>query len=87
MLEAGSGEPTVVFEAGLSDFSRAWHRIQAEIAESTYTLSYDRAGRGQSQFAASGRTLHECVDDLAAMLAAVEARPPPTYLWPIRSGA
>ncbi len=80
VLEAGSGQPTVVFESGLGDFSRAWHRIQAKIAESAHTISYDRAGRGQSHFAGEGRTLNECVDDLTAMLAAVEARSPYVFV-------
>lgn len=80
VLEAGSGQPTVVFESGLGDSSRAWHRIQAKVAESARTISYDRAGRGQSHFARAGRTLNECLDDLVAMLAAVEARPPYVFV-------
>lgn len=80
VLEAGSGRPTVIFESGLGDFSRTWHRIQAKIAESVRTLSYDRAGRGQSHFAGESRTLNDCLDDLVAMLAAVEARPPYVFV-------
>lgn len=75
-LEAGSGSPTIVFEAGLGDFSRTWHNIQVKIAESAQTISYDRAGRGQSQFVGEGRTLHECLDDLRSLLAALDAPPP-----------
>lgn len=80
VLEAGSGRPTVIFESGLGDFSGTWHRIQAKIAESAHTISYDRAGRGQSHFAGESRTLNDCLDDLVAMLAAVEARPPYVFV-------
>lgn len=76
VLEAGSGQPTGIFESGLGDSSRAWHRIQAKVAESARTISYDRAGRGQSHFASEGRTLNDCLDDLLTMLAAVKARSP-----------
>ena len=75
-LEAGSGEPAVIFEAGMGDFSRAWHTVQAEVAKVTRTISYDRAGRGQSQFAGSNRSLDNCLDDLLEMLAALEVKQP-----------
>lgn len=75
-LEAGSGSPTVVFEAGMGDFSRAWHPVQPRIAEHTRTISYDRAGRGQSNFAGVNRTLEDCLVDLRALLEALDAPPP-----------
>ena len=75
-LEAGSGHPTVVFEAGMGDFSRAWHTAQAEVAKVTRTISYDRAGRGQSQFAGNNRTCDNCLDDLSVMLAALDVEEP-----------
>ncbi len=75
-LEAGSGEPTVVFEAGMGDFSRTWHTVQAEVAKVTRTTSYDRAGRGQSQFAGHSRTCDDCLADLVAMLEALEVKQP-----------
>ena len=75
-LEAGSGQPTVIFEAGLGDFSSAWHFVQAEISKLARTLSYDRAGRGQSQFASAGRNLDDCVTDLAAIIEITHTQPP-----------
>ncbi len=75
-LEASSGHPTVIFEAGMGDFSRAWHTVQAEIAKVTRTISYDRAGRGQSQFAGKNRTCDDYLADLSAMLEALNVDKP-----------
>ena len=75
-LEAGSGHPTAIFEAGLGDFSRAWHTVQAKVAKVTRTISYDRAGRGQSQFAGNDRTCDDCLADLSAMLEALKVKQP-----------
>ena len=86
-LEAGSGEPTVVFEAGLGDFSRAWHAVQAEVAKVTRTISYDRAGRGQSEFAGSNRAVDEFLDDLLAMLDALEVKQPLIFVGHSFGGA
>ena len=76
VLEAGSGSPAVFFEAGLGDFSRAWHLVQPEIAKHTKTFSYDRAGRGQSTWAGSNRTCNEIVDDLELLFEKLEVKTP-----------
>jgi pimeloyl-ACP methyl ester carboxylesterase len=48
MHAAGTGSPTVVFEAGLGAMSAGWSWIQPEIGKFTRTVSYDRAGLGWS---------------------------------------
>jgi pimeloyl-ACP methyl ester carboxylesterase len=45
---AGSGGPTVVFEAGISASSVNWSVLDREIAAETTICSYDRAGLGWS---------------------------------------
>ncbi len=40
----GKGKPVVVFENGSADFSFIWDLVQPEIAKTTMTVSYDRAG-------------------------------------------
>lgn len=45
----GEGEPTVILESGLDDFSLFWWQVQSEIAEVTHVCSYDRAGLGWSE--------------------------------------
>ncbi len=44
----GSGEPTVILEAGASSFSLDWSLVQPEIAKTNRVCSYDRARLGWS---------------------------------------
>lgn len=46
----GQGSPTVVFEAGYADDSRAWHAVAPQVTPTTRTCVYDRAGTGNSDF-------------------------------------
>lgn len=46
----GKGTPTIIFESGYSCDSSTWNTIQPEIAKTTRTFSYDRAGLGRSDF-------------------------------------
>jgi pimeloyl-ACP methyl ester carboxylesterase len=48
MLVAGSGNQTVVFEAGAGGSLENWVRIQARVSQFARTVSYDRAGNGLS---------------------------------------
>lgn len=47
--ESGSGHPVVVFENGMGEDLSTWKAVQPRIAQLTRTLSYDRAGLGQSE--------------------------------------
>ena len=67
VLEAGQGSPAVIFEAGVEDFSRAWHTVQAEIAKETRTFAYDRTGCGESDWTDSGRTCNDLALDFSAL--------------------
>lgn len=75
-LTAGEGEPLVVFEAGLNDWSRAWSRVQGAVARSTRTLSYDRAGRGESEWISPPRTAADAAADLDRLMDAVASEVP-----------
>lgn len=75
-LEAGVEQSTVIFEAGSGDFSAIWHSVQKQVATITTTLSYDRAGLGQSDFATNGRALEECVADLLKLIEATKVQTP-----------
>jgi pimeloyl-ACP methyl ester carboxylesterase len=46
--EARAGLPTVILEAGSSDFSINWAFVQPEVATTTRVCSYDRSGSGWS---------------------------------------
>lgn len=73
---AGSGTPTVVFEAGLGDTSETWSQVQPIVAEFTQVFSYDRAGLGQSDPAPKPRTCQNMVDDLKLLLTGAYISPP-----------
>lgn len=72
----GQGAPTVIFEAGLGGNCLEWSALQAEVAQHTRTLSYDRAGYGVSSPGPYPRTPSAVVRDLEALLSMLEVEPP-----------
>jgi pimeloyl-ACP methyl ester carboxylesterase len=72
----GSGNPTVLLEAGLGADHTAWDTVQPQIAQITRVCSYDRAGTGLSDPADLGRGAAAAAADLTALLdAAGESGP------------
>jgi pimeloyl-ACP methyl ester carboxylesterase len=69
LLQQGSGQPSVVFEAGLAASSLSWARVQPLVATFANTCSYDRAGLGWSSFLASHGSLVSMVEDLREVVA------------------
>nr|WP_263429192.1 alpha/beta hydrolase [Nannocystis pusilla] len=65
----GAGAPTVVLEAGAFGFAQVWARVQPLLAERVRVCSYDRAGLGWSEDAASHDGI-AAVTRLRALLAA-----------------
>ena len=76
---AGSGTPTVILEAGFGGSTTNWSTVQREIARTTRTCAYDRAGLGNS-VARPG--VHDAGDELADLqrLVAAAHLPPPYVL-------
>jgi pimeloyl-ACP methyl ester carboxylesterase len=81
----GDGPVTVVIDQGQGlsieqGFERSepigWTKVFKEIQKVTRILMHDRAGLGSSDPAPGPRTSIEMVDDLRAVLAAAEVRPP-----------
>jgi pimeloyl-ACP methyl ester carboxylesterase len=64
----GDGSPTVVFDAGLSDWSITWALIQPAIGRKTRACSYDRPGMGYSDPVSGPRTPQRAIEDLAKLL-------------------
>jgi pimeloyl-ACP methyl ester carboxylesterase len=64
--------PTVVFEAGLSQFAAntTFSIVQASLATQARVVSYDRAGLGWSDPAPAGWTMDGMAADLSALLEA-----------------
>src|SRR5437764_12197640 len=48
LLCMGVGQPTVVLDSGLGDYSIHWRKVQGDVAGVTRVCSYDRAGLGWS---------------------------------------
>ena len=70
--------PTVLFEAGLSQYtaSSGYGRAQDLIATFAHACIYDRAGLGWSDKAATLHTQQDMVEDLHALLAAKKLHSP-----------
>src|SRR5688572_3355014 len=79
MQRAGTGRPTVVFEAALGGSSLSWSLVQPVVAGRTTTCSYDRAGFGWSDAGPRPRTAGTIADELRVLLDRA-ALPPPFVL-------
>jgi pimeloyl-ACP methyl ester carboxylesterase len=72
----GTGAPTVVFDAGLANWSQIWGLVQPVVARTTRACSYDRAGLGFSDAASRPGTSANIADDLHRLLHAAQIEPP-----------
>jgi pimeloyl-ACP methyl ester carboxylesterase len=76
VLEAGKGEPTVVFESGIGATNLNWRRVQESVAQFTGTASYDRGGLGWSTPCRTARTPSNIAAELHEMLERGGIKPP-----------
>lgn len=72
----GEGDPTVVLDGGLGEWSVHWTQVQALVARETRVCSYDRSGYGWSPPARVPRTAEQRAEDLHALLKNGEIAPP-----------
>jgi hypothetical protein len=72
----GTGDPTVVLDGGLGEWSLHWSKVQALVSRQTRTCSYDRAGYGWSPAALVPHTAEQRAADLHVLLKNGEAPPP-----------
>ncbi len=73
---AGSGGPTVVFEAGLGDDWTSWDDVASQIARHARVFAYSRPGYGASGPATTSRDPRTIVEELRALLAYEGYAPP-----------
>jgi pimeloyl-ACP methyl ester carboxylesterase len=64
----GTGSPTVVMEAGLTEPSLMWALVQPQISTTTRVCVYDRAGLGWSDTSPKPRTAEVMVEELHMLL-------------------
>jgi pimeloyl-ACP methyl ester carboxylesterase len=74
--EGKPGQPTVILEAGLGDFSVEWSLVQLEVAKFARVCSYDRAGDGWSELGPHPRTMRQIVYELHTLLQNAAVKPP-----------
>lgn len=67
----GSGDPVVVFEAGMGMSRNAWGAVVPVVAERTAAVAYDRSGLGRSPAGDGPRDLARLTDDLVDVLDAL----------------
>lgn len=72
----GQGSPTVLFEAGVSDWSSKWILVQPAIARRVRACSYDRAGMGYSDPEPPHFSLRNLAADLHALVHAAPIATP-----------
>jgi pimeloyl-ACP methyl ester carboxylesterase len=74
-VEAGTGEPAVVLEAGLNNGAASWERVMPLLAPHVRVAAYDRAGIGGSEPAPGPATIDRQVDDLTSVITGLGPRP------------
>jgi pimeloyl-ACP methyl ester carboxylesterase len=74
--QAGTGEPVVVFEAGLGEDSSTWDKVLPAVSQFSHTLVYDRAGLGKSDSSPNPKSVEQMVKELHSVLSAAHVSPP-----------
>ncbi len=72
----GKGSPTVIFDAGGSDWSVIWALVQPGVAAHARACSYDRAGMGYSDPSDEPRSPIAIVEDLQKLIHAAKITTP-----------
>lgn len=72
----GTGSPVVVMEAGATDISLSWAKVQPSVAEFTRVCAYDRLGYGWSDPLDGQVTARTVTGRLHSLLGAANISPP-----------
>jgi len=76
LLVGGQGSPAVVFEGGFGVGIASWSTVQKEVATFARTVSYDRAGIGQSELGPKPRSAKQIATELHTALEKAGVKPP-----------
>jgi len=76
LLIGGQGSPAVIFEGGFGAGIASWSSVQKDVAAFTQTVSYDRAGLGQSDPGPKSRSARQIATELHAVLQNSGVKPP-----------
>jgi pimeloyl-ACP methyl ester carboxylesterase len=75
-LVGGQGSPAVIFEGGFGTGIASWSRVQKDVAAFAQTVSYDRAGLGQSDPGPKPRSAKQIATELHVALQKSGIKPP-----------
>jgi pimeloyl-ACP methyl ester carboxylesterase len=76
LLVGGQGSPAVIFEGGFGTGIASWSTVQKDVAAFAQTVSYDRAGLGQSELGPKPRSAKHIAIELHAVLLKAGVKPP-----------
>jgi pimeloyl-ACP methyl ester carboxylesterase len=76
LLIGGQGSPAVVFEGGFGTGIASWTTVQKDVAAFARTVSYDRAGLGQSESGPKPRSAKQIASELHTALEKAGVKPP-----------
>jgi pimeloyl-ACP methyl ester carboxylesterase len=76
LLIGGQGSPGVVFEGGFGAGIASWSTVQKEVGAFARTVSYDRAGLGQSELGPKPRSAKQIATELHTALEKAGVKPP-----------
>jgi pimeloyl-ACP methyl ester carboxylesterase len=76
LLVGGQGSPAVIFEGGFGAGIASWSTVQKDVAAFTQTVSYDRAGLGQSDLGPKPRSAKQIATELHVALQKSGVKPP-----------
>ena len=76
LLIGGQGSPAVVFEGGFGTGIASWSTVQKEVSAFARTVSYDRAGIGQSELGPNPRSAKQIATELHVALEKAGVKPP-----------
>jgi pimeloyl-ACP methyl ester carboxylesterase len=75
-LIGGQGSPAVIFEGGFGAGIGSWATVQKDVAAFAQTVSYDRAGLGQSDPGPKPRSAKQIASELHGALQKAGVKPP-----------
>lgn len=76
LLVGGQGSPAVIFEGGFGTGIGSWSTVQKDVAAFAQTVSYDRAGIGQSDPGPKPRSAKQIATELHKALEKSGVKPP-----------
>ncbi|WP_205503996.1 alpha/beta fold hydrolase [Rufibacter psychrotolerans] len=68
MIQAGTGEYTVLFESGFGTGYKVWGNVASEVMKTNQVMLYSRAGTGNSEANPNPHTLEQAVQDLETLM-------------------